>query len=53
VATRQAVPALAALLGDEKLAHMARGALETIRDPSADCALRDALGSSTAVPCWA
>ena len=44
VATKEAVPALAALLGDEKLAHMARGALETIPDPSADEALRDALG---------
>ncbi len=44
VATKAAVPALAALLGDEKLAHMARGALETIPDPSADEALRDALG---------
>lgn len=44
VATKEAVPALAAMLGDEKLAHMARGALETISDPSADEALRDALG---------
>jgi hypothetical protein len=44
VATKEAVPALAALLGDEKLAHMARGALETIADPAADEALRDALG---------
>ena len=43
IATKQAVPALAALLGDEKLGHMARGALETIRDGSADAVLRDAL----------
>ena len=38
-----AVPALAALLADEKLAHMARYALETIPDPSVDVALRSAL----------
>ena len=44
VATKEAVPTLAALLGDEKLSHMARYALETIRDPSVDDALRDALG---------
>ena len=35
---------LAALLGDEKLAHMARYALEPIPDPAVDDALRDALG---------
>ena len=39
IATKEAVPALAALLGDEKLSHMARYALETIRDPSVDDAL--------------
>ena len=44
IATKDAVPALAALLGDEKLSHMARYALEPIRDPSVDEALRDALG---------
>ena len=44
VATKEAVPTLASLLGDEKLSHMARYALETIRDPSADDALREALG---------
>jgi HEAT repeat protein len=43
-ATKQSVPVLAALLGDEKLAHMARYALETIPDPSVDEALREALG---------
>ena len=43
VGTRQSVPSLAALLRDEKLAHMARTALETIPDPSADEALRAAL----------
>ncbi len=35
---------LAALLGDEKLAHMARYGLEPIPDPAVDDALRDALG---------
>ncbi|MHB8901908.1 MAG: HEAT repeat domain-containing protein [Thermoguttaceae bacterium] len=44
VGTKEAVPTLAALLGDEKLSHMARYALEPIRDPSVDDALRDALG---------
>lgn len=44
VATKDAVPALVSLLGDEKLSHMARYALETIGDPSVDVALRDALG---------
>jgi HEAT repeat protein len=43
VGTKQSVPALAALLGDEKLSHMARYALEPIRDPSVDDALREAL----------
>jgi len=44
IGTKDAVPALAALLGDDKLAHMARYALEPIPDPAADEALRDALG---------
>jgi HEAT repeat protein len=44
VGTKDAVPALAALLGDEKLSHMARYALEPIPDPAVDDALRDALG---------
>ena len=44
VATKQSVPTLASLLGDEKLSHMARYAMETIPDPSVDEALRDALG---------
>jgi HEAT repeat protein len=50
VATKDAVPALAALLGDEKLSHMARYALESIRDPSVDEALRDALGKVQGSP---
>jgi HEAT repeat protein len=41
---KEAVPALAALLGDEKLAGHARSALESIADPSASAALRKALG---------
>ena len=43
MATGESVPTLASLLGDEKLSHMARYALETIQDPSADDALREAL----------
>ncbi|MHB8956160.1 MAG: HEAT repeat domain-containing protein [Pirellulaceae bacterium] len=50
IATKEAVPALAALLGDEKLSHMARYALETICDPSVDQALRDALGQVEGPP---
>jgi HEAT repeat protein len=41
--TAAAVPALARLLDDEKLAHMARYALEPIPDPAVDVALRAAL----------
>ncbi len=44
VGTRESVPALAALLGDEALGHMARYALEPIPDPAVNAALRDALG---------
>jgi hypothetical protein len=44
VGTAASVPALAELLGDEKLGHMARYALEPIPDPAVDAALRDALG---------
>jgi HEAT repeat protein len=43
VGTQAAVAPLAALLADEKLAHMARYALETIPHPSVDEALRAAL----------
>ena len=43
IGTKDAVPALAALLGDEKLSHMARYGLEPIPDPSVDEALRQAL----------
>jgi HEAT repeat protein len=41
---KQAVPALAPLLADEKLASWARIALQAITDPAADDALRQALG---------
>jgi hypothetical protein len=43
--TKNSVVPLAALLGDEKLSHMARYALEPIPDPSVDDALRAALGN--------
>ncbi len=42
--TRKAVPALAALLSDYRLASWARIALEAIPDPAADAALRKAMG---------
>ncbi len=42
VGTKDAVPALAALLPDEKLNDYARFGLEGISDPAADQALRDA-----------
>jgi len=50
VGTRAAVAPLAALLGDERLSHMARYALETIPDPAAEEALRAALGSLKGKP---
>ncbi|MCF7733492.1 MAG: hypothetical protein K9N23_17510 [Akkermansiaceae bacterium] len=43
VGTAASVPALAALLPDEKLSHMARYALERIPEPDAGQALRTAL----------
>lgn len=43
--TKNAVPVLAALLGDEKLAHMARYALEPMPEAAVDDALRNALGT--------
>ncbi len=45
VGDESAVPALAGLLGDAKLAHYARTALEPLPSPAADRALRDALAS--------
>lgn len=43
VGTPEAVPALAALLGDGRLGHYAREALEAMAAPAADAALRSAL----------
>lgn len=43
--TADAVPALASLLADEKLSHMARFGLEAIPGPEVDAALRTALGT--------
>jgi HEAT repeat protein len=42
--TKESVPVLAALLGDEQLSHMVRYALEPIPDSSVDAVLREALG---------
>jgi HEAT repeat protein len=50
VGTKDAVPALAALLADEKLSHMARYGLEPIPDASVDDVLRDALGKLKGKP---
>jgi len=44
IGTEEAVPALAALLADEKLSHMARFGLEPMPFPAAGAALRDAMG---------
>lgn len=46
VGTAQSVSALAALLADEKLSHMARYALEAMPCPEAGQALRDAVGTT-------
>ena len=46
IGTAQEAPALAELLTDEKLSHMARFALERIPGPAADVGLRDALGKA-------
>ncbi len=45
IGTGKSVPALAALLGDEQLSHMARYALEPIPDKAVDVALRAALAT--------
>ncbi|TWU35030.1 HEAT repeat domain-containing protein [Novipirellula artificiosorum] len=50
IGTKEAVPALAELLADEELSHMARYALEPITDPSVNEALRDALGNTQGRP---
>ncbi|HOX36888.1 MAG TPA: HEAT repeat domain-containing protein [Candidatus Brocadiia bacterium] len=46
IGTDKSVPALAALLTDAELSHMARYALEGIRTPAANAALLDALGKT-------
>ncbi len=43
IGTRDSVPPLAALLGDDRVSDYARSALESIPDPSAGEALREAL----------
>jgi HEAT repeat protein len=50
IGTKDAIAALAALLPDEKLSHMARYGLEPIPDPAVDQALRDALGKLKGPP---
>ena len=50
IATDKSIAPLAALLGDEQLSHMARYALETIKDPAVDEAFRDALGKLKGMP---
>lgn len=47
VGSKRCVPAVAALLTDEQLSHMARYVLLPMHDPSADTALRTALGQTT------
>lgn len=48
--TAKAIPALAALLPDKELSHMARFALETMPFPEVDQALRDAVGKTEGLP---
>ena len=50
IGTGKSIAPLVALLGDEKLSHMARYALETIKDPAVDAAFRDALGKLKGMP---
>ena len=50
IGTKRAVAPLAALLGDEKLSHMARYGLEPIPDAAVDEAFRDALGRTEVPP---
>lgn len=50
IATEKAVPALASLLADEEMNHMARYALEPIPDSSVDDALLEALGKLEGKP---
>lgn len=50
IATEKSISPLASFLGDEKLSHMARYALEPIKDPAVDEAFRDALGKLKGMP---
>ena len=50
IGTKNAIPALVALLGDQKLSHMARYGLEPIQDPAVDEAFRAALGRLKGMP---
>jgi len=47
IGTKQAIPALAELLADEKLSHFARYALEPMPYPEAGKALRNAVGKAS------
>ncbi|MBL7184767.1 MAG: HEAT repeat domain-containing protein [Phycisphaerae bacterium] len=47
IGTKDSIDALGDLLADEELSHIARYALESMRYPEADKALRDALGKSS------
>jgi HEAT repeat protein len=47
IGTARAVPALAALLGEERTSHAARNALEAMPYPEAGAALRAALGKTS------
>ncbi|MBX7257624.1 MAG: HEAT repeat domain-containing protein [Candidatus Hydrogenedentes bacterium] len=50
IGTEKSIPALASLLGDEKLSHMARYALENMPFPEVKDALRDALKKTSGAP---
>src|SRR6266581_1876323 len=47
IGTAQSVPALAALLGDDRVSQAARHALETMPVPEAGSALRSALATTS------
>jgi len=50
IATKRSIPALAGLLADEKLSHMARYALQGMPYPEVDKVLRKALGKLSGKP---
>jgi HEAT repeat protein len=45
IGNREAIPALAAQLGEERMGHYARFALEPMPDPQVDVVFREALGN--------